>query len=108
MSDEPTKPLPLGVRAANTTDLEAMLEQSRKAQAEVLRKQQDAIFTYHTPKPGQPEQYQLLRDTAKQLAFLILDTVPPSTEQQVALNKLREVVMWANSGIAIHGKGVDA
>ena len=28
-------------------------------------------FTYHAPKPGQPERYGRIRDKAKELAYLI-------------------------------------
>lgn len=58
------------------------------------------VYTYHAPKPGQPEKYVALRDKAKELAQLILDMVPQSREQSVALTNLEQVVMWANAGIA--------
>lgn len=57
-------------------------------------------FTYHAPQPGQPEKYQAIREKAKELAYLIVDLVPPSREQSLALTKLEEVSMWANAGIA--------
>lgn len=57
-------------------------------------------FTYHAPKEGQPEKYQLLRDKAKELAYLINDLVPDSREKSLAMTKLEECSMWANAGIA--------
>lgn len=57
-------------------------------------------FTYHSPKPGQPERYTELRDTAGRLATLIVEITPSSREQSLALTKLEEAVMWANAAIA--------
>jgi hypothetical protein len=57
-------------------------------------------FVYHTPKPGQPEIYQQIRDKAKELAYLIDELVPASREQSLATTKLEEAVFWANAGIA--------
>lgn len=57
-------------------------------------------FTYHAPKPGQPEKYQAIREKAKELAYLITELVPPSREQSLAITKLEEASMWANAGIA--------
>lgn len=61
------------------------------------------IFTYHSPKPGQPEQYETIRAVAKDFAYLIQSVVPESREQSLALTKLDETVMWANAGVARHG-----
>jgi hypothetical protein len=57
-------------------------------------------FTYHPPLDGQPEQYELIRYQAKQLAHLFVDQCPESRELSVALTKLEEAVMWVNAGIA--------
>ena len=57
-------------------------------------------FTYHAPKPGQPEKYQALREKAKELAYLFTELVPKSREQSVALTELETAVFWANAGIA--------
>ena len=57
-------------------------------------------FTYHPPKPGQPEKYVKLRDAGKELAYLIKDLTPGSREQSLALTKLEEAIFWANAGIA--------
>ena len=60
----------------------------------------ESAFTYHAPKPGQPELYAKIRERAKALAYLIEDTVPDSREKSLAMTKLEEAVMWANAGIA--------
>lgn len=57
-------------------------------------------FTYHAPKPGQPERYQAIREIAKGLAMFIEDHCPDSREKSLAMTKLEECVMWANASIA--------
>jgi hypothetical protein len=57
-------------------------------------------FSYHAPKEGQNEKYEAIRDKAKELAVLILEIAPVSRERSLALTKLEETVMWANSSIA--------
>lgn len=57
-------------------------------------------FTYHAPKEGQPAKYQAIREKAKELAYIIDETVPESREKSLAITKLEESVMWANAGIA--------
>ena len=63
----------------------------------------DNRFTYHAPKPGQPEIYQDIRTLAKELALEIDEVVPEGREKSLAITKLEEVVMWADAGIARHG-----
>lgn len=60
-------------------------------------------FKYHQPKPGQAEQYQNLRDTARELAHMINTLVPDGREQALALTNLEQSIFWANAGIARHG-----
>jgi hypothetical protein len=60
----------------------------------------DNRFTYHAPKPGQPERYQMIRDQAKILANDISTLTPASREQSLALTNLEQAVMWANAAIA--------
>ena len=60
----------------------------------------EVAFTYHSPKPGQSEQYTVIREKAKELASLIDSTCPDSREKSLAMTKLEECVMWANAGIA--------
>lgn len=60
----------------------------------------DRNFTYHAPKPGQPERYESIRAKAKELAILISESCPPGRERSLAFTKLEESVMWANASIA--------
>jgi hypothetical protein len=62
----------------------------------------DNIFTYHTPKEGQPAKYEQLRATAKAFAQQIMDLTPQSREQSVALTNVQQASMWANAAIAIN------
>lgn len=57
-------------------------------------------FTYHPPKPDQPEIYEAIRDQAHAYARLIIRTSPRCREQDIALARLEEVVMWANAAVA--------
>ena len=57
-------------------------------------------FTYHAPKEGQPKKYELVRDTAKNLAVLLNSVCPESREKSLAFTALEEAVMWANASIA--------
>lgn len=66
----------------------------------MYKEQIEKAFTYHPPKPGQPEVYQSIRDKAKELALFINDVCPSCRETSIALTKLEETVMWANAGIA--------
>ena len=57
-------------------------------------------FTYHPPKGDQADRYILIRDKAKELAELLVYNCPESRELSLAMTKLEECVMWANSSIA--------
>jgi hypothetical protein len=61
-------------------------------------------FTYHSPKEGQPAQYQAIRDAGKALAMVILNNTPGSADQSAAIRKVREAVMTANAAIACDGR----
>ena len=60
----------------------------------------DNRFKWHEPKGDQQERYELLRYTASKYADLILTHTPASREQSLAITKLEEAMMWANSAIA--------
>ena len=64
----------------------------------------DNIYTYHAPKPGQPECYEAIRSKAKELAELIAEVCPESREKSLANTRLEEAVMWANASIARNDK----
>ena len=57
-------------------------------------------FKYHPPKEGQPEAYEFIRDSAKNLANIFDNVCPNSREKSLALTKLEEAVFWANASIA--------
>lgn len=57
-------------------------------------------FSYHAPKGGQLQRYNLLRAHANQFCQMINEMCPPSRERSSALTKLDEVVMHANASIA--------
>lgn len=67
----------------------------------INQRELDTRFTYH-PSPDEEtvDKYQHLRASAKELAERIVDYVPESREQSLAITKLEEAVMWANAGIA--------
>lgn len=64
------------------------------------RKELDNSYTYHAPKDDQADRYVIIRDTAKELAMVIIQACPPSRERSVALTNLEQAVMWANKAIA--------
>lgn len=65
-----------------------------------IEKEINEWFNYHSPKEDQPQRYEELRETAKQLALKICLNVPPCADRTAALRKLRECVMTANAAIA--------
>lgn len=65
-----------------------------------LQQELDIRFTYHSPKPGQPQKYEQLRGTAKHLATMFQELCPDSRELSLAITKLEEAVFWANAAIA--------
>jgi len=65
-----------------------------------LLKRIENDFSYHLPPPEKVEVFQAIREYAKNLASLIVMTVPPGREQATALTRLEEAVMHANAGIA--------
>ena len=71
--------------------------------SEEIRARIERDFSYHAPKGDQQERYQKIRDAAKQLAYIIVETTPPSREQSLAITHLEEAVMFANASIARNG-----
>ena len=74
-----------------------MIEEMEQAQ---LLEQLENDFTYHPPKPGQPERYQQIRANVLATAQRIVELTPHSREQELALMRLEEAVFWANAAIA--------
>ena len=65
-----------------------------------MNEQIENNFSYHSPKAGQPEKYEAIRAKAKELAYLIENTVPNSREKSLAQTNLEQSVFWANAAIA--------
>lgn len=63
----------------------------------------DNRFTYHPPRPGQPDIYQDIRLEGRRFASIIDAHCPDSREKSLAITHLEDAVMWANAGIARHG-----
>jgi hypothetical protein len=59
----------------------------------------ERIFTYHAPKPSQPEIYTRVRDQAKRFAYLIQELCPECDERRLALNHLEIAVFWINAAL---------
>lgn len=57
-------------------------------------------FTYHAPKDGQAERYEMIREAGRVFATLICSMTPTSREQSLALTQVDQAVMWANAAIA--------
>jgi len=57
-------------------------------------------FTYQRPTEDTIPKFEVLRNTGKAFAELIVECCPPSREQSLAITKLEEVIFWANASIA--------
>lgn len=67
---------------------------------EALRARVDNDFTYHRPPPETGTLFVAIRDKARELARLMIDTCPEGRELASALTRLEESVMHANAGLA--------
>lgn len=57
-------------------------------------------FTHAAPTPEQAPKFKALHDDGRALALLMFDTLPSNPETEIALMKLEEAVMWANTAIS--------
>lgn len=65
-------------------------------------------FSHHPPMTKEiVEKYNTIREQAKNFAHYILENCPDSAERCLAIDKLRECVMWANASIACNGDLID-
>jgi len=58
------------------------------------------VFKYHPPKGDQADRYKTIRWMGLNFSRTIEAFCPESHEKTIAIDKLREVVMWANASIA--------
>ncbi len=58
------------------------------------------FFTYHPPREGQSVRYDKIRKSAAEMAKIILENTPECPDQEEAITRLREAVMFANAAIA--------
>ena len=59
-------------------------------------------FTYHMAEGEQPLKYAAVRGQCLELAQLIVALCPDSSERDIAVERLNEVMFWANGAIARH------
>lgn len=60
----------------------------------------DNLFSYHPPKGDQIKRYAEIREAAQAFAQVIVDVTPASAEQTLAIRKVHDAMMQANSAIA--------
>jgi len=60
----------------------------------------DRFFTYHPPVHADIDKFTRIRREAYNLAHVIFQDAPDGRDRDLAIEKLREVVMWANAAIA--------
>ena len=67
----------------------------------ITKKHLDVYFTYHPPQGDDAGHYKAMTDCFRVAAEGILNHTPSSAEQTIAIRKLQEARMWANSAVAI-------
>lgn len=65
----------------------------------------DFLFTFHDD-PDKTPHYVEIRESAKTFAKVIVRHTPGGADRLTAINKLREVVMFANACVALSGRGI--
>lgn len=66
----------------------------------ILNADVESWFTYHNPTAAQVEQLQEFYATAKELTRQFMAAVPPGRELELAVQALRQSLMWANEGMS--------
>ncbi len=64
----------------------------------------DYVFSHHHATPEKLKRYELIHESAKQFARVILDNVPESRDRASALRLLREASMMACAAISLDGR----
>lgn len=60
-------------------------------------------FSYHPATPITGPAHDEVRTLCRSLAHYLVDYLPPSREQSLALTSLEEVMHWSNAAIAKYG-----
>jgi len=60
------------------------------------------VFSYHAPKGDQAKRYEAIREAAHTFALVVSVNTPASFEQNAAITRIREAVMWANAAVALN------
>jgi hypothetical protein len=66
----------------------------------MIREDIERRFTYHPPKDNQPEKYLKIRESIKSIAYMLIEECPESCELDKAVDKLEQVVFYANAAIS--------
>ncbi len=66
-----------------------------------MKTRNERLFDAHALNEEQQQSVQQLRQHCKVLAQLIDEACPAGPEKSVAIKRLRECLMWANSAIAL-------
>lgn len=64
----------------------------------------EAAFTYQKADRQQLEHFAIVREALIAAGKAMLRVVPPCMDRTLALERLRECRMWANSAISFHGR----
>jgi hypothetical protein len=62
------------------------------------------VFSHHHASPEKLKTYELIHESAKQFAKLILERVPEGADRITALRLLREASMMACAGVSLDGR----
>lgn len=81
---------------------EATVPTEITAETSSLLRELENQFTYHMAEGEQPLRYAAVRGQCLELAKLIVVLCPESTERDIAIERLNEVMFWANGAIARH------
>ena len=80
------------------------LFQTEKTVSPEVEKEARDLYEYHPWTPKQTEAGEKVREALRQAHLTIVGNVPPGPDRTVALRKLRECRMDANSAISHSGR----
>jgi hypothetical protein len=62
------------------------------------------VFSHHHATPEKLKTYELIHESAKQFAKVIIERVPEGADRVTALRLLREASMMACAGVSLDGR----